>query len=255
MGTKYYNYETIYGAGPVFYQEPSSPGAITVFLGDPGVGEAPRRNAPVWMGWEVSLFPKKPARLIYFWWGNGGGRISPFIERMMRIWEIYDPVFIGIDSTGTQKNMAVLINEYIEQRKKIDEKDVFVYDEVLDRNDIPQIHGLDFSGTKKITYLHACRLFVEGKLFSWPKGLVGIRSQLSNYDPEKDGKTSNLPQDIVATMGMSAHTIRGLFNVDPADFIHEILPADQEALGRDANRRTEEERSKRNTAAREPVYD
>jgi hypothetical protein len=254
MGKKHYRFEKLYGAGPVFYQEPPSPGSITVFLGDPGVGEAPRRNAPVWIGWEVSLFPKKPARLIYFWWGNGGGRISPFIEKMISIKELYNPIFMGMDSTGTQKNMAILINEYIMQRKKIDENEVFIHNEVLEETSIPKVVGLDFSGTKKITYLHACRLFIEGKLFSFPKVIIGIRSQLSNYDPEKDGKTSNLPQDIVATLGMSAHTIRGLFNVDPADFIEEFFEESDEDSDRASRRRSTEDRTKRNTASREKSF-
>lgn len=253
MEKKNYGYYTLYGAGPIFYQEPPSAGSITVFLGDPGVGEAPRRNAPVWIGWEVSLFPKKPARLLYFWWGNGNGRITPFVEKLVDIWETYNPIFLGIDSTGTQKNMAILINEYVMNRKKIDENEIFIHNEMLDESLVPTVHGLDFSGTKKISYLHACRLFVEGKLFSFPKGIVGIRSQLSNYDPEKDGKTSNLPQDIVATMAMSAHAIRGLFNVDPQDYIQNIIPVEEMENDRASGRRSAADRSKRSLTARIPA--
>jgi len=252
MEKKNYGYYTLHGAGPIFYQEPPSAGSITVFLGDPGVGSAPQRNAPVWMGYEVSLFPKKPARLLYFWWGNGSGRITPFVEKLIDIWEVYNPIFMGIDSTGTQKNMAVLINEYVMNRKKIDENDIFIHNEMLDESLVPIVHGLDFSGTKKISYLHACRLFIEGRLFSWPKGIVGIRSQLSNYDPEKDGKTANLPQDIVATMAMAAHSIRGLYNVDPQDYIQNIIPVEEMEDYRAASRKSSAERSKRSLTARVP---
>lgn len=251
MDKKHWRYDKLYGAGPVMYQEPPSSGSITVFLGDPGVGEAPRRNAPVWIGWEVSLFPKKPARMIYFWWGNGGGRISPFIEKMIEIQELYSPIFVGMDSTGTQKNMALLINEYIRQQKGIDEIDPLSDNDELDETSIPKVHGLDFSGNKKITYLHALRLFIEGKLFTWAKGIIGCRSQLSNYDPEKDGKGSNLPQDIVATMAMSAHVIRGLFHVDPAEFIDQILPED--AVSVRSRRSGSASRTKRSGASREKV--
>jgi hypothetical protein len=252
LGKKNWNYEELYGAGVVFYQEAPSKGSITVFLGDPGVGEAPRRNAPVWIGWEISLFPAKPARLIYFWWGNGGGRISPFIEKMIRITETYSPIFMGIDSTGTQKNMAILINEWVQQQKGVDEIDPLDDNEELEGIVMPEVTGLDFSGTKKITYLHALRLFIEGKLFCWAKAIVGIRSQLSNYDPEKDGRTSNLAQDIVAAMGMSAHVIRGLFNVDPRDYIdnEETDPADPKGRGK---RKSSEARSQRTGATREKV--
>lgn len=250
MEKKNWKFEKIYGAGPVFYAEPPSRGAITVFLGDPGVGEAPRRNAPVWTGWEVSLFPRKPARLIYFWWGNGYGKISPFIEKMLDIQNIYAPIFMGMDSTSTQKNMAVLINEYINQKRGIDETDPLEHNEELESEYMPNLHGLDFSGSKKYTYLHALRLFIEGRLMTFPKGIVGIRSQLSNYDPEKDGKGSNLPQDIVAAMAMAAHTIRGLFNVDPAEYMENVYPAPYDPDA-EKTREVRGERTRRSESARE----
>lgn len=248
---KYWRFEKLYGAGPVMYQERPTQGSITVFCGDPGSGTAPQRNAPVWIGWEVSHFPKKAARLIYFWWGNGGGRISPFIEKMIEIQNIYNPIYIGIDSTGTQKNMAILINEYVQQQKGIDEIDPLIDNLELEDIIFPKVHGLDFSGTKKIGYLHACRLFIEGKLFSFPKAIVGIRSQLSNYDPEKDTKGGKLAQDIVAVMAMSAHVIRGLFNVDPAEYLEGIIPSSKKA--EENPRETRGERTRRSGRAREKV--
>ena len=51
-------------------------------------------------------------------------------------------------------------------------------------------------------------------MFRWPKELIGIRSQLANYDPEKDrGPLPKLPQDIVATMAMSAFVIRSYYGL------------------------------------------
>jgi hypothetical protein len=256
LGKSGWAYEKMYGAGPVFYREPPSKGGIYIAIGDPGVGEAPRRDAPVWLVWEIAYFPEKPARLVYFWWGNGHGRISPWIGKMLDLKNRYNPIFTGMDSTGTQKNMATLINEYVRQRKNIDETDPLDDNTGLENVTIPKVTGLDFSGSKKITYLHALRLFVEGKLLTWPKGIVGIRSQLSNYDPEKDRLKSKLPQDVVAAMAMSAHSIRGLFNVDPQEYLENIIPnqeSNTDAWGR-SRRKSAEGRSQRSNASRQKIY-
>jgi hypothetical protein len=74
-----------------------------------------------------------------------------------------------------------------------------------------KISGLDFSGSKKAGYLVVARMFIESGLLSWPKLVVGIRSQLTNYDP---GRDRNIAQDLVATIAMSAFLIRIYFNVD-----------------------------------------
>ena len=77
---------------------------------------------------------------------------------------------------------------------------------------------MDFSSGKKTAYLIAGRLYLEAGLVTWPKIVHGIRSQLSNYDPEKDKTyaTSKLTQDIVATYCMGAYAVRVYFAYDPA---------------------------------------
>ena len=219
---KGYVFESLYGCGVVDYREPPNPKAMYMFLGDPGIDGAPKRNSPVWMGWDVTKFPAVPARLVYFWWGNGGGRIYPFFERMLDFMEYYKPIITGIDSTGPQRNMADLVNEYlIQERFASDDPDSEDYlrpgiDTPLGR--IYNIKGLDFSGSKKSGYLQAARLLVESKLLSWPKAIVGIRSQLTNYDPEADrGANAKIAQDIVASLSMSAHAIRSYFHVSPQE--------------------------------------
>jgi hypothetical protein len=79
-----------------------------------------------------------------------------------------------------------------------------------------KILPMDFSGSKKAWYLQALRLFIEAEKLSWPKFVVGIRSQLTNYDVVRDKK---IAQDIVATMAMSAFAIRSYFNVEPSDYM------------------------------------
>ena len=232
-GQKGYVYEKQYGCGVVSYREPRRENKMYMFLGDPGTDGAPKRNSPVWMGWDVSNFPALPARLIYFWWGNGGGKIYPFFEKMMEFMEYYRPIATAIDSTGPQRNMAELVNEYMFQERFAAEGDVLRpgFDTPIGR--IYNLKGLDFSGTKKATYLQAARLMVESRLFSWPKDIVGIRSQLTNYDPEVDkGSTAKIAQDIVASLAMSAYAIRSYFHVSPEELYKKANPMDHKELAK-----------------------
>ena len=68
----------------------------------------------------------------------------------------------------------------------------------------------------KNVQLQAARLFIENRLMRLPKVIIGMRSQLTNYDPERDRK---IAQDIVATFAMSCHGIRGYFHVDPQELL------------------------------------
>lgn len=209
--------EKVHGVGVTRMRIPPKDNELFMLFGDPGTGNAPLRNSPVLMVWGVDNFPKVPARLIAFWWGNGNGRIGPFVDEMFDLIRVYKPIYAGIDSTGPQKNMNFLINEHLFREKfsQDDENDPNVgYDSPLGR--VRGIGALDFSGTMKHTYLQAARLLVESELLTWAKNIIGIRSQLSNYDPEKDKR---IAQDIVATMGMSAHGIRTWFHIDPKELI------------------------------------
>lgn len=193
-------FDRVYGCGVVAYELPYNEDNFYMLMGDPGTGAAPRRNAPCLMVWDVSNVPASPAQLVGFWWGDGHGKISPFIEKLIYFSDKYKPFFIGIDTTGPQKNSATLINEYLTLQDDSKVK--------LNR----PISGIDFSGGNKAHYLLAGRLFLESRLFSWPLQITGIRSQLTNYEPENDKK---MAQDIVATMVMSAYAIRMKFHVDP----------------------------------------
>lgn len=213
-----YGISSVYGAGVVYYQIPVAPEHTYILLGDPGIGNAPNRNAPCLMVWDVTDFPKYKMTLAAFWWGAGSGSITPFIRQMLRFMETYNPIQTGVDATGTQKNTNELLNLYLQGKRTDPEQ----RDEWLGGIDISKIinlsiWGLDFSSGKKNAYLICGRLYIEAGLMSWPRMVTGIRSQLTNYDPEKDTSLvkNKIPQDIVATLCMSAFAARSLFHYEP----------------------------------------
>lgn len=203
----------LHGAGIVEYAKPPENGQIYMLFGDPGTGGAPQRDAPVLMCWNVTNFPVVPARLVAFWWGNGGGKITVFIHKMFDLMETYKPGLVAVDSTSTQKNVNLLINEYL-FKERFKNETFEGYEAPVGR--VTGITGLDFSGSKKMQYLRTLQLAVEGKMLTWPREITGIRSQLTNYDYEVDKK---IAQDIVATMSMSAHAIRMWFHVSPEELV------------------------------------
>jgi len=213
-----YGLSTIYGAGVVYFQIPRGDNHHYMILGDPGTGNAPNRNAPVLMLWDVTNFPKYKMSLAAFWWGAGNGSITPFIRQLVRFMAEYDPIFTGVDATGPQKNTNELLNLFL-QGKRVDPKLKDEWIGGIDYSTITNLHigGLDFSSGKKNAYLIAGRLYIEASLMVWPKMITGVRSQLTNYDPAKDTGTqrSKLTQDIVACLCMSAHAARLWFQVSP----------------------------------------
>jgi hypothetical protein len=88
---------------------------------------------------------------------------------------------------------------------------------------------------------------IEAGLFTWPKWVSGMRSQLTNYDPEKDvaGKPK-ITQDLVATYCMSAYAVQSWFHIDPASLEQNQAKENPEImeqiLGRE-NRQVERELS------------
>lgn len=258
-----YMLEKARGANIVHYRVPPRTGELYIMTGDPGTDAPPRRNAFVLGVWRVTNFPREAAELVGFIWGNGNGKIQPFVNALFDLAEVYRPVKIYVDSTGPQKSTAQLINEHMfaqrfQQEVKYDLETSMgkpvenSYTEVgfvsplgLTRG----IGGLDFSGSHKMEYLQACRLFVENQLFRWPKEISGIRAQLANYDPERDKK---IAQDIVAMMAMSAHAIRGYFHVDPASLMaqNSEIP-DEQTQG--YRRNADDARAKRSARAHIPI--
>ncbi len=182
------------------FRFPRREGAIYIITGDPGIGSAPSRNAPVIGVWEVD-----PATNLNtmraLWWGNGNGSIMPFINHLLELMSVYAPEFVGIDSTSTQKNTAEVMNmEYVMEKGY----------------SVPKITGMDFSGGMKYGFLVSLRISLEAGKMAWPDIVTGLGAQLKNYDPLMDSaKTSKLPQDLVAMAAMAARASRALYPPTP----------------------------------------
>jgi hypothetical protein len=210
---------TTYGCGVTYFEVPWNPSHEYMLLGDPGTGAAPNRNAPVLMVWDIHDFPKFKATLAAFYWGDGKGSITPFYNTLFKFMVKYNPVVTAVDNTGTQKNTSEILNNYIMSSRMEEGKKFEFLGEVVDLSRVlnTQIQGMDFSGGKKPAYLIAGRLMLEAGLFSWPKIITGMRSQLSNYDPEKDNTNgTKIPQDLVATYSMSSYAVQVWFHIDPS---------------------------------------
>jgi hypothetical protein len=215
-----YAIETLHGAGVVYVHTPAAASHAYMVLGDPGISNAPARNSPCIQVWDVTDFPKKKANMVAFWWGSGFGSITPFINRLLHFMEDYDPIFTGVDATGPQKNTNELLNLVLTSERTDDDK-MQEWLGTADRKKITNINiqGLDFSTGKKAAYLIAGRMFIEANLMIWPKFITGMRSQLTNYDPEKDRiHNPKIAQDLVATYCMAAHSIRAWFAFDPEEY-------------------------------------
>lgn len=246
---------TAHGCGVTYYTFPKQAKHEYMILGDPGTGNAPNRNAPAIQVWDVTDFPKFKANMVCLWWGSGDGDITPFINRLLRLMEMYDPIHTAIDSTGTQKSAAQLLNTYLmAERSDPGKLPEWFLDVDLSKVTNANIGGMDFSGGRKPAYLTAGRLMIEANLMIWPKFVVGMRSQLTNYDPAKDRSdaTSKIPQDLVATFCMSAYAIRTWFHLDPSSAgtssEKENIDEDDKRLAREA-RLTGEARSRQNPRA------
>ena len=230
-------YAEQFGCGVVHYAIPPIKGHMYFCIGDPGSDNAPGRNAPCIGVWDVTGFPQEPMVLSAFWWGNGFGQISPFVDKLLELRTTYDAIFTAIDSTGPQKMFAELLN--IQN---------FDPDASLDAPGFQSIAGLDFSGARKPAYLVAARLTVESAKVVWPKTLIGIRAQLANYDPMKDrAGQPKIPQDIVAMLAMSCWAARIYFNADlPNEDAEELITVGAAIRNqRYAQREAPDERAKR----------
>ena len=197
-GTPGYETESLSRLGTFYMKQPRKDGRLYFLLGDPGTGSAPARNAPCLICFDVTEAPQK-SRVVGFWWGNGGGSITPFLDKIVDWIQHYKPIYVGVDNTGPQKSTAELIT--------IDH----IYGKGYSVNGVS---GLDFSGAKRYSYLAALRLSLEAGMITWADILSGIGIQLKNYDPILDKvQNGKLAQDIVATMAMGAFAIRAYYGV------------------------------------------
>ena len=194
------DYELLPHLGMFYYKRAPQKGRVYFLVGDPGIGSAPSRNAPVCMVFDVTDMPTGAATLTAMWWGDGGNSITPWTDLMVEWIQLYHPLFAGCDSTGPQKNTAELISLN------------YIYGKGYS---VSELTPMDFSGSKRYTYLMALRLTLEAGMIMWPHACSGIGAQLRNYDPIVDrSPNSKLAQDLVATLAMASFAIRahyGLF--------------------------------------------
>lgn len=182
------------------FEFPWNPDHQYMIIGDPGTGAAPLRNAPSIKVIDTTMAPKLNV-IRALWWGNGHGKIYPFITTYLELMKKYRPVFAGIDSTSNQKNFAEVINmEYV----------------VGGGYSVEKITGMDFSGGRRYQYLVSARVSLESGAWAWPDAATGIGTQLKSYDPVEDSShTSKLAQDLVSTLAMASFASRALYPPTP----------------------------------------
>jgi hypothetical protein len=235
QGMPGYEFMTKQGAGLVYFTTPpvkrnrttrladivkEGPSSY-LLVGDIGSGTAPFRNAPVLFVFDISDFPKMPARMVAAWWGDGGGSVSPFVAQLIRFAIDYQPIFTGVDSTGPSKGTAEMINAYIKAQRLDDDE---IHDWLGGEVDLPhalglpgdfEVIGMDFSGARKPAYLLSGRILIEAAKVVWPSIFYGMGAQLRNYDPLKDKDSGKHAQDLVATLCMGAYAIRAFLDINP----------------------------------------
>lgn len=181
--------------GDIYYQEvpkagiaewalPPDQGRIYLLVGDPGQGNAPTRNAPVIMVWDVTEFERKDGSAVLraFWWGNGNGKYEPFIQKFLHYKHRYGCMESTFDSTGTQQSFDTMFTILEEEF----------------------VTGTVMSGPSKNHALVTLKLLLERQKLSWAAQIKGIGQQLGNYVlPD-----TKIPQDIVATMMIMALWLR-----------------------------------------------
>lgn len=174
--------------GVYMYEEPRQRDHVYLMAGDPGQGNAPDRNAPSIMVWDVTDFPEQPARLAALWWGFGNGRYQPFIQKFESLIHKYkvDEMYRGYDSTASQKAIAELSFE---------------------AGGMPVL-PLGFDGVKKWQYLNALKIILGRELMKSPE-IDGLRKQLTRYRiPD-----AKIAQDLVSSMAMCAFLMYPLYRM------------------------------------------
>ena len=90
------------------FELPFEPSHTYVIGADPGTDGPPRRNAAVIFVMDCTTFPRK---IVYFEWVTGKGSYNPFLQSFKYVMKKYNPVFKGMDTTGTQKAIDELAFE------------------------------------------------------------------------------------------------------------------------------------------------
>jgi hypothetical protein len=167
-------------AGMTRWITPPQKDRMYIMVGDPGQNNPPYRNSAVVLVYDVTDLPKKPANLVVMDWIYGHGSYWPFINRMLELYEQYNPYIAAFDSTGSQKafdDLGVLDNT---------------------KNWMP----VNLGGLKMHMVLCAKVLLARG-LIQMPKSAYSIWNQLLMWQMPDTG----LQQDIASAVFMAAYVI------------------------------------------------
>jgi len=163
--------------GVVHWETPVESGHIYIIAGDPGTNNPPHRNSPSVMVMDVT---EKPYKLVYHSWPNGNGKYAPFLSNYRYALEKYNPVYKGIDATGTQK----AIDELAFEQYGI------------------ELNSLNFQ-KDKYAMVNALKMLVQRGGFRMPF-IKGIRQQLASYKlPD-----NKIAQDLICSLMQIAHLAR-----------------------------------------------
>nr|MBN1228874.1 terminase family protein [Anaerolineae bacterium] len=166
--------------GITHFELPAEKQGRYILAGDPGMGDPPKRNAPVVL---VARIDREPWDIVYFDWVYGRGSYKPFLNSFKYAIEKYQPVLRGLDATGTQRAIEEL---------------AFESEGIV-------VEGLNFQRDKD-AMINALSLCITGHRFRWPV-IRGLINQMRTYKREEDKK---LAQDIVMTLAEIAFLARWL---------------------------------------------
>jgi hypothetical protein len=186
--------------GVVQWVMPPEAGRDYYLIADPGQGAPPGRNAPVVCVLDVTDYPKTPASLRAFWWGNGGGKYEPFVEQVKHWMAHYHCLMGGYDATGGQK----------------------VFGEAT-FSDLLNLLPVDLSGVKKKTFMTLLKIIMYRKYVRFPEGIKGLNNQFLKYRLPDD----KLAQDIVSAFFVFAGL---LWHMGLAE---DLLPDEEKKAGED----------------------
>jgi hypothetical protein len=170
--------------GIIHWEVPPVPNGMYVAAGDPGMGDPPKRNAPVVI---VARVDVKPWEIVYFDWIFGQGSYKPFLSSFKYALSLYQPPLRGLDATGTQRAIEELAFE----------------------NEGIIVDGLNFQRDKD-AMLNSLSMAIANHWFLWPT-IKGLLFQVRHYRREEDkpGQTK-YPQDIVMALAELAFLCRWL---------------------------------------------
>jgi hypothetical protein len=214
----------------VHWQMPPEEGASYWVVSDPGQGHPPGRNAPVVLVFDVTGYPVDPLVLRAFWWGDGGGKYTPWKNQFLLWMGEYHALAGGYDATAGQKVHSE-----------------FTFPERSD------IFPIDLSGVKKNSFLNVVKLLMARQRLRFPREIPGLHHQLGKYRlPD-----TKLAQDLVGTLFVLAGLLWAMGlevppepGHGPVEAAEESLPAVQDRYRRPAGRQVDGHRSTRRTARR-----